>query len=103
MKNNLLLLIIPESHGSRTYYRRVLLNKEKKVLIDTYDEHLSFIGNFLQVIDEENDRTYYIDSRTESILDDVSLPQKDVDIPETFEVDGKVVKLMKQNVDKNSE
>lgn len=103
LKNNLLLLIIPESHGSRTYYRRVLLNKEKKVLLDTYDEHLSFIGNFLQVIDEENDRTYYIDSRTENILDDVSLPQKDVDIPETFEVDGKVVKLMKQNVDKNSE
>lgn len=95
LRNNLLLLIIPKSNGPRTFYRRLVMNKNGKVIHDSYDNQISFIGNFLQIIDEENAKTYYIDSRDERVLDNVVLPS-DIPIPDTLEVDGKIVKLIKE-------
>lgn len=103
LRNNLLILIIPESHGARTDYRRLVLNMNGKVLYDTYDGYLSFIGNFLQVIDKENEKTYYIDSRNESILDNIALPDNGIPVPDTLEVDGGIVKLIKENKDETNE
>lgn len=99
LKNSLLLLIIPMSDGPKTYYRKVVLDKNHNKFYDSFHGYLSFVGNFLQVMDEENDRTYYIDSRTGSTLDNVELTMNEIALPDTLNVDGEVIKLIKKNKD----
>lgn len=103
VKNNLLLLKIPESSGSRTYYRKVVLDKEKNTLYDSFDGYLSFVGNFLQIIDREEGKTYYIDSRTYEKHDDMRITMKEFGLPDMLNVNGEQVKLMKKNEDIYSE
>lgn len=103
IKNNLLLLIVPISSGPRTYYRKVVLDKDKRKLYDSCSGHLSFIGNFLQVIDDESEKTYYIDSRTGEMHDDVNITIQEFALPDTIKVDGEQVKLIMKKVDKTSE
>lgn len=95
-KNNLLFLTIPMYNGPRTYYKKVVLDKNGNKLYDSFNGSLSFIGNFLQVIDEENNRTYYIDSRTGEIHNNIEFTLNEFALPDTLNVDGKVVKLLKR-------
>ncbi|MDE5630164.1 MAG: hypothetical protein K2I70_01040, partial [Bacilli bacterium] len=95
VNNNLLLLTIPMSDGPRTYYRKVVMNREKNVIHDSYDGYLSFIGNFLQVIDEESGKTYYIDSRTGKRHGDMNITMNELALPDTIDVDGEQVRLIK--------
>ncbi len=101
--NNLLLLTIPISRGPATYYRKVVLDREKNKLYDTFDNRLSFVGNYLQIIDDENDKTYYIDSRTGKTVEDAQITMQDIALPDTLNVNGEVIKLVKQNEDVSSE
>ena len=103
VNNNLLLLTIPKSEGSRTFYRKVVMDRNKNIIYDSYDGYLSFIGNFLQVIDEEQGKTYYIDSRTGERHDDMGITMKELTLPDTINVDGETIKLIKKNEDKTDE
>ncbi len=103
VKNELLLLTVPISEGPRTYYRKIVMDKEKNIIYDSFSGYLSFIGNFLQIIDEESGKTYYIDSRTGKRVDDISLTMQEFALPEMINIDGECVRLIKKNDNKIDE
>ncbi|MDE6141351.1 MAG: hypothetical protein K2G03_01995, partial [Bacilli bacterium] len=95
VKNNLLLLTIPVSDGPRTCYRKVVMDREKNVIYDSYDGYLSFVGNFLQVIDEVKGKTYYIDSRTGKRHSDMNIAMNELALPDAISIDGETIRLIK--------
>lgn len=103
VNNELLLLTVPVSSGSRTFYKKIVMDKNKNILYDSFDGYLSFVGNFLQIIDEEHGKTYYIDSRTGKRCDDTQITMQEFALPDTINVNGESVRLIKQNVDKTDE
>lgn len=93
ISNNLLLLTIPKSVISTTYFRKVVIDKESNVLYDSYSGNLSFIGNYLQIV--ESDKTTYIDSRTMNMVTGDSLISE-MNLPETLQLEGKPIQLIKK-------
>lgn len=97
VKNNLVFLSISQSEGLITRFRKIVLDKDHHVLFDSYIGCISFIGDYLQIIDPTVNETYYIDSRTCKKVENVQLSMRDYDIPKSIIVEGKTIKLIKEN------
>ena len=99
--NNLLHLIVLKSCGPQTFRKHIILDKNKNVLFDSYDIEVSIIGDYMRVVEYQDDYEnpikddVFINSKTGEFIRDKSAPLKEMELSSDLQFKNNKIVLKK--------